>query len=90
MVREAGGFVTDPEGVGFWNERVGAYLDHNFDKPPALATLRIPKSKVHGLQADELGTADAGANAYYSTKPILSTSNPLASLQQMYRDREER
>lgn len=74
-------FVTDPDGVGFWNERVNAYLEHNFDKPPALATLRIPKDKVQGLQIDELGTGDAGANAYFSTKPIMSRA-PLPAMPQ--------
>jgi hypothetical protein len=82
-------FVTDPEGVDFWKNRVEAYLQHNNDKAPALATLRIPKNKVTDLQIDELGTRDAYANAYYSTKPILSVSNPLAGLNELYRNREE-
>lgn len=58
-------FLTDRDGVNFWKKKVEAQLHHKFDNPPAVAVVRIPKSKVLGAVADEIGTKDASANAYF-------------------------
>lgn len=59
-------FVTDRDGVSFWADRVGQQLEHQFDNPPRLKVLRLPKAEAKGLEIDELGTKDAGAKAFFS------------------------
>jgi hypothetical protein len=58
-------FLTERDGVNFWRERVEAQLQHNFDKPPAVAVVRIPKSAVQNAQPDDIGTQDARAGAFF-------------------------
>ena len=61
-------FVTERSGVSYWQEKVEQQLAHHMDNQPAVVVLRIPKDKVQGkLQADEVGSSDAGAPAYFST-----------------------
>jgi hypothetical protein len=63
-------FLTDRPGVSFWQERVDAHLFDQFDDPPQVAVLRIPRSAVADLMDDAVGTRDARAASYYVTKQI--------------------
>lgn len=63
-------FLTDRPGVSFWQSRIEDQLFDQFDAPPNLVTLRIPRSAVPDILEDALGSADARAASYYVTKPI--------------------
>jgi hypothetical protein len=63
-------FLTDRPGVSFWQDRVDAHLFDQFDDPPPMTVLRIPRSAVPGLMDDAIGTRDARAASYYVTKPV--------------------
>jgi hypothetical protein len=63
-------FLTDRPGVSFWQEKIDAHLFDQFDDPPPMAVLRIPRSAVPGLMDDAIGTRDARAASYYVTKPV--------------------
>lgn len=63
-------FLTDRPGVSFWQEKVGAHLFDQFDDPPPVSVLRIPRSAVVDFVDDTIGTRDARAASYYVTKPV--------------------
>jgi hypothetical protein len=63
-------FLTDRPGVSFWQERVDAHMFDQFDDPPPVSVLRIPRSAVADLMDDAVGTRDARAASYYVTKPV--------------------
>jgi hypothetical protein len=63
-------FLTDRNGVSFWQEKVDAHLFDQFDDPPAVSVLRIPRSAVADLADDAIGTRDARAASYFTTKPV--------------------
>jgi len=65
-------FLTERDGVNFWKSRVEDQLFDAYDKPPAVAVVRIPKSKVTAeIQPDTLGTTDARANAYFVENAVV-------------------
>ena len=57
-------FVTDAGGVRFWMDRAEEHLFDQFDNPPDVVVVRIPKSEVGPLPVDDAGTLDARATAY--------------------------
>jgi len=66
-------FLTERGGVSYWQEKVGQQLEAAMDNPPPVVVLRIPKDKVTAdLQPDTVGSADAGAPAFFATKPVFS------------------
>lgn len=59
-------FLTERDGVRFWEWRVGDHLQHNYDRPPPVAVLKVRRSDVADLlQPDVVGTRDSRANAYF-------------------------
>jgi hypothetical protein len=61
-------FFTERDGVPFWLARVEDHLFSDYDNPPDVAVLRVPKSDLEGkLIPDEIGSNDAHAKAYYIT-----------------------
>lgn len=63
-------FLTDRNGVSFWQDRVENHLFDQFDDPPPVAVLRIPRAAVPNLAEDAIGSNDARALSYYVTKPL--------------------
>lgn len=72
-------FLTEVDGVNFWREKVEQQLQHAYDKPPAVAVVRIPKSAVQGAQVDEIGSEDARATAYFVEGTVAAKNEPAAS-----------
>ena len=65
-------FLTERSGVSFWMEKVEQWVQHNSDRPPAVAVVRIPKDKINAtLQPDPLGSTDARAPAYFVEGQVL-------------------
>uniref|UniRef100_UPI00345AB099 LPD23 domain-containing protein n=1 Tax=uncultured Lamprocystis sp. TaxID=543132 RepID=UPI00345AB099 len=60
-------FVTERNGVPFWRGRIEDHLAHEFDRPPAVAVVRIPKHQAPPLERDEVGSRDARADAWFGT-----------------------
>jgi hypothetical protein len=63
-------FLTDRNGVRFWQDRIEQNLELQHDKPPKVVVMRIPRGGVQGLQDDAAGTADARAKAYFVTGEV--------------------
>lgn len=62
-------FLTDREGVNFWKGRIRDHLESQ-ERDADLVVMRIPKDAVQGIEKDDLGSRDAHANAYFSTKAV--------------------
>jgi hypothetical protein len=59
-------FLTERDGVRFWAWKIEQHLQHNFDRPPPVAVLRVHRADVeHLLRPDAVGTKDARASCYY-------------------------
>lgn len=83
-------FFTSKAGLGFWTSRVEDHLFDQYDDPPPIAVLRIPRTALEEhLVADELGTRDARAPAYFVPAEVLKGRIPLAPTheQEVARDR---
>jgi hypothetical protein len=64
-------FFTERPGVNFWLEKVEAHALDNFDDPPPVMLLRVPKILIHSrLHPDNVGTHDARVKSYYITTPF--------------------
>jgi len=63
------GHLTERDGVNFWKEKIEQQLFDRYDNPPKAVVLKIPKSDIQKqnieLFADDVGTADANAGAWY-------------------------
>ncbi len=59
-------FFADRNGVSFWQHRIEDHLQaQTDDEIPKLVVLRIPKSKLSGLQRDKIGEEDSRAGSYF-------------------------
>lgn len=68
-------FLTERSGVSFWQARVGDQLFSNYDNPPAVVVMRIPKSKITAkLTPDDTGSKDARARAYFATETLAQSA----------------
>lgn len=70
-------FLTERSAVRFWVDRIEEHLESQYDDPPPLQVVRIPKSKLKGkTKDDEVGTRDAtGRKSYYLDEPLDLTDN---------------
>lgn len=64
-------FLTEREGIAFWIERVEAHAQANFDDPPAVKVVRVPRDSVQGLQEDTEGTRDARSPAFFVEQAVV-------------------
>ena len=63
-------FLTDRNGVYFWASRVQDHAMDQYDDPPKVAVVRIPKRLVPDVSPDPAGTRDANAPAYIVKGPL--------------------
>ncbi|MDP2607260.1 MAG: hypothetical protein Q8S00_32385 [Deltaproteobacteria bacterium] len=76
-------FLTEADGIGYWAERLEAFIEHNVedpkypmgyedeeDMPMFPVVLRISGLKEDELHIDDVGTRDALANAYKTSVRI--------------------
>lgn len=67
-------FFTERDGVKWWMDRIEEHLDSEFDNPPAIAVVRIPKSVVSSkLKPDTIGTKDSYHPSYFVDAKEAST-----------------
>jgi hypothetical protein len=60
-------FFTERGGARFWVDRVEEHLVHDYDDPPEVTVLRVPRDSLGELHPDAEGTRDAHYPAYYIT-----------------------
>ena len=65
-------FLSERGTARFWADRIEEHLDHQYDDPPSLVIVKIPKADVSNVKVDEFGERDSGGKSYYVDKPIAS------------------
>ena len=59
-------FFSERPGASFWQERIEAHLFDQYDDPPDVVVLRVPRSALDRLlQEDPLGSEDARSPSYF-------------------------